>query len=48
MSSDIDEILEVADRIIVLVEGEITLDSYTTQTSHDEIVQRMSEVSENV
>lgn len=48
LSSDIDEILEVADRIIVLVEGEITLDSYTTQTSHDEIVQRMSEVSENV
>lgn len=48
LSSDIDEILEVADRIIVLVEGQITLDAYSTQTTHDEIVQRMSEVPENV
>lgn len=48
LSSDVDEILEVADRIIVLVEGEITLDCYTTSTSHEKIVQSMSEVAENV
>lgn len=48
LSSDVDEILEVADRIIVLVEGEITLDSYTTQTSYEEVVKSMSEVTENV
>lgn len=43
-SSDIDEILEVADRICVLVEGTLRLDKYSTETTHDEIVQKMSEV----
>ncbi|OIQ77006.1 ribose import ATP-binding protein RbsA [mine drainage metagenome] len=43
-SSDIDEILEVADRICVLVEGSVRLDKYSTETTHDEIVQKMSEV----
>lgn len=48
LSSDVDEILEVADRIIVLVEGEITMDAYTTQTNESEIVRCMSEVSNHV
>ena len=43
-SSDIDEILEVADRICVLVEGTLRLDKYSTETTHHEIVQKMSEV----
>ena len=43
-SSDIDEILEVADRICVLVEGTLRLDKYSTETSRNEIVQKMSEV----
>lgn len=48
MSSDVDEIREVADRVIVLVEGEVTLDTYSTETSPEEIVRSMSEVPENV
>ncbi|WP_210115746.1 sugar ABC transporter ATP-binding protein [Acidipropionibacterium timonense] len=48
LSSDVDEIREVADRVIVLVEGQVTLDAYTTQTSHGEIVRSMSEVPESV
>lgn len=47
MSSDVDEIREVADRIIVLVEGDITLDRYTSETNSDEIVASMSEVASN-
>jgi simple sugar transport system ATP-binding protein len=43
-SADIDEILEIADRIIVLVDGSVRLDRYTTETNRDEIVRRMSEV----
>lgn len=45
LSSDIDEILEVADRILVLVDGEIRLDAYTTQTDREAIVATMSEVA---
>ncbi len=48
LSSDVDEIREVADRIIVMVEGRVALDRYTTQTTSDEIVTSMSEVVENV
>jgi simple sugar transport system ATP-binding protein len=44
-TSDVDEIREIADRIIVLVEGEIRLDSYTTEIDNDAIVTSMSEVS---
>jgi simple sugar transport system ATP-binding protein len=38
LSSDVDEILEVADRIIVLVAGAVELDSYADQTDRAEIV----------
>ena len=44
-SSDVDEIREVADRIIVLVEGEIRLDAYTSQVDSEAIVKSMSEVA---
>ncbi|MFM1826294.1 MAG: Arabinose import ATP-binding protein AraG [Actinomycetota bacterium] len=45
LASDVDEILEVADRIIVLVEGKIVLDVSSTNTSKDKIVNKMSEVA---
>ncbi len=45
LSSDIDEIREVADRIIVLVEGEVRVDSYTSELTRDQIVHYMSEVA---
>lgn len=44
-SSDVDEIREVADRILVLVEGRVTLDSYSSQTDPDTIMASMSEVA---
>ena len=44
-TSDVEEIREIADRIIVLVEGEIRLDSYTTAIDNDAIVTSMSEVN---
>lgn len=43
-SSDIDEIIDVADRVIVLVEGGISLDKYVDEVTFDEIVATMSEV----
>lgn len=45
LASDVEEILEVADRIVVLVEGEPRLDAYTTETNRDQIVTSMSEVA---
>jgi len=44
-ASDIDEILEVADRIVVLAEGEIRSDLYTSETGRDQILADMSEVA---
>lgn len=44
-ASDIDEILEVADRIIVLAEGTIRSDLYTSETDRDQILADMSEVA---
>lgn len=44
LSSDIDEILEVADRILVLVDGTVKLDAYSTETNREAIVATMSEV----
>jgi ABC-type sugar transport system ATPase subunit len=38
-------VLEVADRIIVLVDGEVRMDTYSSQTHRDQIVVRMSEVA---
>ncbi len=44
-SSDIDEILESADRVLIMVEGDIKFDSYLSETSRNEIIQKMSEVA---
>ncbi len=44
-ASDIDEILEVADRIVVLAEGAIRSDLYTSETGRDQILADMSEVA---
>ena len=45
LTSDIDEALEVADRILVLVDGEARFDSYVSQTSREQILSKMSEVA---
>jgi simple sugar transport system ATP-binding protein len=45
LSSDVEEIRAVADRILVLVEGEIQLDAYTTEIDNGAIVTSMSEVA---
>lgn len=45
LTSEVDELLGVADRVIVLVDGEPKLDSYITETSREEIVGIMSEVA---
>ncbi|MDO8121959.1 sugar ABC transporter ATP-binding protein [Isoptericola sp. b490] len=44
-SSDVEEIREIADRILVLVEGHIKLDAYTSEVGNDAIVTSMSEVA---
>lgn len=44
-SSDIDEILESADRVVVMVDGDIKFDNHISQTSRDEIIKKMSEVA---
>ncbi|MBO3102184.1 sugar ABC transporter ATP-binding protein [Cellulomonas fengjieae] len=43
--SDVDELREAADRIVVLVEGEVRLDAYTSEISNDQIITSMSEVA---
>ena len=45
LTSEVDELLEVADRVIVLVDGEPKLDTYLSETSREEIVGKMSEVA---
>jgi simple sugar transport system ATP-binding protein len=45
MSADVDEILEVADRILVLVNGAMRMDSYASETTRDRIVTAMAEVA---
>ena len=44
LTSEVDELLEIADRVIVLVDGEPRLDKYLSETSREEIVHEMSEV----
>jgi simple sugar transport system ATP-binding protein len=44
-TSEVDELLEVADRVIVLVDGEPRMDSYLSETNREEIVNTMSEVA---
>lgn len=43
--SDVDELNEIADRIVVLVEGDVRMDTYRSDTSNTEIVASMSEVA---
>jgi simple sugar transport system ATP-binding protein len=45
LTSDVDEVRGVADRIVVLVEGEVHLDSYTSAIGDDAIIRSMSEVA---
>jgi simple sugar transport system ATP-binding protein len=45
LTSEVDELVEVADRVIVLVDGVPTLDTYLSKTSRDQIVETMSEVA---
>lgn len=45
LSSDVEEIREIADRVLVMVEGRVRLDSYTTEVGNDAIVTSMSEVA---
>ena len=44
MSTDLEEIIEVSDRVIVLADGNVRFDAYLSETSRDEILQRLSEV----
>lgn len=44
MSTDLEEIMEVSDRVIVLADGNLRFDAYLSETSRDEILQRLSEV----
>lgn len=45
LTSEVDELLEVADRVIVLVDGVPKLDTYLSETSREQIVETMSEVA---
>lgn len=45
LSSDVDEIREVSDRILILVDGSVRLDSYNSELAFDKIVATMSEVA---
>lgn len=38
LSSDVDEIIELADRIVVLVDGEVVLDAYADEVGRDLVV----------
>ena len=43
-TSDVDEALEVADRILVLVEGTLRSDAYASETNRSQIITWMSEI----
>jgi simple sugar transport system ATP-binding protein len=45
LTSEVDELFEVADRVIVLVDGEPKLDKYLSETTREELVGKMSEVA---
>ncbi|MDO5494873.1 MAG: sugar ABC transporter ATP-binding protein [bacterium] len=44
-ASDVDEIRGVADRVVVLVEGNVTKDAYMSELDHNAIVASMTEVA---
>lgn len=45
VTSDVDELRDLADRIIVMVEGRVVLDERANQVSNEQIVSSMSEVA---
>jgi simple sugar transport system ATP-binding protein len=44
-SSDVDEILQGSDRVLVLGDGIVRADSYLSETDRDQIIERMSEIA---
>jgi simple sugar transport system ATP-binding protein len=42
--TDLEELMEVSDRVVVLADGNLRHDAYLSETSRDEILQRLSEV----
>ncbi len=44
-SSDVDEILQCCDRILVLGDGTVRSDTYIRETNRDQIIERMSEIA---
>lgn len=44
MSTDLEEIMQVSDRVIVLADGNLRHDAYLSETNREEILRRLSEV----
>jgi len=44
MSTDLEEIMQVSDRVIVLADGDLRHDAYLSETNREEILKRLSEV----
>jgi simple sugar transport system ATP-binding protein len=44
MSTDLGEIMQVSDRVIVLADGDLRHDAYLSETSREEILSRLTEV----
>ena len=44
MSTDLGEIMQVSDRVIVLTDGNLRHDAYLSETDTEEILQRLTEV----
>ncbi len=44
MSTDLEEIMQVADRVVVLSDGNLRHDAYLSETDRDEILRKLSEV----
>ncbi len=44
MSTDLEEIMEISDRVVVLADGNLRFDGYLSDTSRDELLRRLSEV----
>jgi simple sugar transport system ATP-binding protein len=44
MSTDLEEIMQVSDRVVVLADGNLRHDAYLSETGRDDILQRLSEV----
>jgi simple sugar transport system ATP-binding protein len=47
LAADVDEVLEVADRVIVLVDGVPRLDARTAEVTRDRIVAQMAALHED-